>query len=129
MTAPAREFNFDGIVGLTHNYAGLAHGNLASQQNHHLVSHPREAALQGLAKMKFLADLGIAQAVLPPQPRPHVAALRRLGFAGTDAQIVERAARDAPHLLAACYSASAMWAANAATVSPSADSTDGRAHL
>ncbi len=129
MTPLAVEFNFDGIVGPTHNYAGLAHGNLASQQNRHLVSHPREAALQGLAKMKFLADLDIPQAVLPPQLRPHFGALRRLGFTGSELQIVERAASEAPHLLAACYSASAMWAANAATVCPSADSTDGRMHI
>ncbi len=123
------EFNFDGIVGPTHNYAGLAQGNLASQQNRHLVSHPKKAALEGLAKMKFLADLGVPQAVLPPPLRPDLDALRHLGFSGSDAHILETAARDAPQLLAACSSASAMWAANAATVSPSADTADHRVHF
>src|SRR5208337_2119308 len=34
-----------------------------------------------------------------------------------------------PLLLAACYSSSSMWAANAATVSPSADTADARVHF
>ena len=75
----ALEFNFDALVGPTHNYAGLAKGNLASQENRRLVSHPRWAALQGLEKMKFVADLGVPQCVLPPQMRPDMTALRRLG--------------------------------------------------
>jgi len=128
-TSAATEFNFDGLVGPTHNYAGLAQGNLASQQNRHLISHPRRAALQGLDKMKFLADLGVPQAVLPPQPRPDMATLRRLGFSGSDAMVLQSAARDAPQLLAACCSASAMWAANSATVSPSSDTADHRLHI
>ena len=64
------EVNFDGLVGPTHNYAGLSHGNVASMTHGGAVSNPREAALQGLAKMKFLAELGLKQAVLPPHPRP-----------------------------------------------------------
>src|SRR5918999_1517220 len=126
---PAHELNLDGLVGPTHSYAGLSYGNLASQQNRREVSNPREAALQGLAKMKLLADLGVPQAVLPPQERPDVEALRRLGFGGTDAQVLEKAGREDPALLAACCSASGMWAANAATVSPSADAADGRVHF
>jgi len=129
MSDRAFEINFDGIVGPTHNYAGLSFGNLASRKHANQPSNPEQAALEGLAKMKFLADLGIRQAVLPPQERPDVAALRRLGFSGNDKQILEKAAKDDPILLAACGSASAMWAANAATVSPSADSADGRAHF
>lgn len=66
----AREVNFDGLVGLTHSYAGLASGNLASAKNALQTSNPRSAALEGLAKMKKLADLGIPQAVLPPHERP-----------------------------------------------------------
>ena len=80
----------------------------------------------GLAKMKALADAGFAQAVLPPHERPDVRALRALGFSGSDAEVIVAAGRDAPQLLAACSSAAAMWVANAATVSPSADTTDGR---
>ena len=125
----SREVNFDGIPGPTHNYSGLARGNLASERNANLVANPREAALQGLAKMRALAARGIAQAVLPPHERPAMAALRSLGFAGTDAQVLARAAREAPALLAACSSAAAMWVANAATVSPSPDTADGRVHF
>ncbi|MGH8021332.1 MAG: N-succinylarginine dihydrolase, partial [Opitutaceae bacterium] len=124
-----REANFDGLVGPTHNYAGLARGNIASMGNRAAVSNPREAALQGIAKMRLLAGLGLPQAILPPQERPAVGALRRLGFSGTDAQVIERAAREAPHLLAAASSASAMWVANAATVAPSIDTMDGRVRL
>ena len=65
-----REVNFDGLVGLTHNYSGLAHGNVASMSHGGLVSNPKEGALQGLAKMKSLMDAGYAQGVLPPQQRP-----------------------------------------------------------
>ncbi|MGD0464574.1 MAG: N-succinylarginine dihydrolase [Tepidisphaeraceae bacterium] len=124
----ASEINFDGIPGPTHNYAGLSIGNLASQAHTNAPSNPRQAALQGLAKMKFLADLGLRQAVLPPHERPDILCLRRLGFGGSDAQILEAASRH-PMILASCGSASAMWAANAATVSPSADTADHRVHL
>src|SRR5271166_1911208 len=123
------EVNFDGLPGPTHNYSGLATGNLASERNRSLVANPRRAALQGLAKMKALADRGFAQAVLPPHERPDMAALRALGFVGDDAVLLATAARQAPQLLAACSSAAAMWVANAATVSPSADTVDGRVHF
>ena len=132
MTAKPRaalEANFDGLPGPTHNYSGLATGNLASERHKNLVADPRRAALQGLAKMKALADRGFAQGVLPPHERPDLAALRALGFAGDDAALLAAAARQAPHLLAACSSAAAMWVANAATVSPSADTADGRVHF
>ncbi len=127
---PTTEINFDGLVGPTHNYAGLSHGNIASMAHRGAVANPREAALQGLAKMKRLADLGLPQGVLPPHERPSIAALRGLGFSGrNDAAILRAAARQAPALLAACSSASAMWVANAATVAPSADTADGRVHF
>ncbi|MGA2230324.1 MAG: N-succinylarginine dihydrolase [Tepidisphaeraceae bacterium] len=125
----AHEVNFDGLVGPTHNYAGLAFGNIASATNQGRKSNPKKAALEGLAKMMVLARLGVRQAVLPPHPRPDVSALRRLGFSGPDQTVLQTARRDAPHLLAACASASAMWTANAATVSPSADTADGRVHF
>ena len=125
----AIEANFDGLVGLTHNYSGLAAGNLAAAAHAGRLSNPRAAALQGLAKMKALADRGFAQGVLPPQERPDVHALRALGFDGSDHEVIVHAGRDAPELLAACCSAAPMWAANAATVSASADCADGRVHL
>ncbi|MEB5920826.1 N-succinylarginine dihydrolase [Franconibacter daqui] len=125
----AREVNFDGLVGLTHHYAGLSFGNEASTKHRYQVSNPKLAALQGLRKMKALADAGFAQAVIPPQERPGIEALRLLGFNGTDEQVVEKAWRQAPHLLSAASSASSMWVANAATVCPSADALDGKVHL
>src|SRR5450432_3967675 len=126
----AREFNFDGIVGPTHNYGGLAAGNIAATKNAGRRSNPRQAALQGLAKMSFVHGLGVGQAVLPPQERPSLSMLRRLGFTGRDEDVLARAAAwDHGHLLRNCSSASAMWTANAATVAPSADTDDGRVHL
>lgn len=125
----AAEVNFDGLVGPTHNYGGLAKGNLASAENAHLVSNPREAALQGLAKMRTLGEMGVAQGVLPPHERPHVPSLRHMGFVGSDHEVIAQASRAFPLLLAHASSASAMWTANAATVSPSADAADGRVHL
>jgi len=125
----AYEVNFDGIVGPTHNYAGLSVGNLASQKYGQSTSKPREAALQGLAKMKYLADLGLKQGVLPPQERPNLQMLRRVGFEGSDAEVLSKAWKEDPKLVATAYSASSMWAANAATVAPSADTADGRVHF
>ncbi|RQW23925.1 N-succinylarginine dihydrolase [Rhodobacteraceae bacterium CH30] len=125
----AFEANFDGLVGPTHNYAGLSHGNVASTSNGSALSNPRLAAQQGLAKMKALADLGFKQGVLAPHERPDVASLRRLGFAGSDADVIVHAAKEAPAILAAVCSASPMWTANAATVSPSGDTADRRVHF
>ena len=123
------EFNFDGLIGPTHNYAGLSFGNVASELHLNMTSNPRAAALQGLAKMKFVAELGVGQCVLPPLRRPRLEFLRELGFTGNDQQIVDKAYKQSPALLASCFSASNMWTANAATVSPSADCQDGRLHL
>jgi succinylarginine dihydrolase len=125
----AYEVNFDGLVGPTHNYSGLSYGNVASTGNQNAESNPKLAALQGLQKMKALADLGFKQGVLAPHERPDVASLRRLGFSGSDADVIARAAKEAPAILAAATSASCMWTANAATVSPSADTADGRVHF
>ncbi len=113
----ASEANFDGLVGPTHNYAGLSFGNVASQNNEKSVANPKAAAKQGLRKMKQLADLGFNQGVLPPQERPSMRLLRELGFSGDEATVT------------AASSASVMWTANAATVSPSADTHDGRVHF
>jgi len=125
----ALDVQFDGLPGPTHGYAGMATGNLASDRHRGQVSSPREAALQGLGKMRELARRGVPQAVLPPHERPHLPSLRALGFRGSDAAVLATVARDAPSLLAACSSASAMWTANAATVSASADTADGRVHF
>lgn len=125
----AFEVNFDGLVGPTHNYAGLSVGNVASLKNAAQASNPKQGALQGLAKMKALSDMGLKQAVLPPLERPDVHILRKLGFAGTDEQVITRAATEAPAVFAATCSASSMWTANACTISPSADTKNGKVHF
>ena len=124
----AVEVNFDGLVGPTHNYAGLSEGNLASARNRDTVSRPRDAALQGIAKMRTLMALGIPQGVLPPHERPYIMWLRSLGFAGTDREVWSRAWESEQTIARAAFAASSMWAANAATISPSADSADGKVH-
>ena len=131
MTTPtiSVEANFDGLIGPTHSYAGLSFGNLASAANAEMVANPREAAKQGLEKMKFMADLGLVQGVLPPHQRPHLPSLRALGFSGSDAEIVAKVAKEFPVLLRNISAAAAMWTANAATVSPGADTADGRLHF
>jgi succinylarginine dihydrolase len=123
------EYNFDGLVGPTHNYGGLSPGNVASLGHEGQLSNPRRAALQGLEKMRFVASLGAGQAVLPPQPRPSLRTLRELGFTGSDEEVLAEVAKAHDHILRLCSSASAMWAANAATVAPSEDTADRRVHL
>lgn len=125
----AIEANADGLIGPTHSYAGLSPGNLASSLNAGQASSPRDAVLQGLDKMLEMHRAGLVQLVLPPQERPDIAFLRSLGFAGTDAEVLQGAWRAAPALASAACSASAMWAANAATVTPGVDSHDGRVHF
>jgi succinylarginine dihydrolase len=117
---PLVEINFDGIVGPSHNYAGLSLGNLASTRNAGEVSQPRAAALQGIDKMRANLALGLAQGIFVPHPRPDRAWLAELGTSYEDAEDT---------LAANAMSASAMWAANAATVSPAPDTADGKCHL
>jgi succinylarginine dihydrolase len=114
------EINFDGIIGPSHNYAGLSPGNLAATHNAGAVSRPRDAALQGIEKMRTNLRLGLTQGILLPHRRPDHDWLAALS---TDY------ASAAPHIRAQALSASAMWAANAATVSPAPDTADGRCHL
>ncbi|MBC7495682.1 MAG: N-succinylarginine dihydrolase [Sphingomonadaceae bacterium] len=116
------EINFDGLIGPSHNYAALSPGNLASARNSGAVSRPRDAALQGIAKQRAALALGLVQGVLLPHDRPASGWLGQLGYA-IDAAI------DDPLQLARAMSASPMWTANAATVSPAADTRDGRCHL
>ncbi|XQW84386.1 N-succinylarginine dihydrolase [Thalassotalea piscium] len=123
------EVNFDGLVGPTHNYAGLSEGNVASLANANDIANPKAAAKQGLAKMKALHDLGLKQGVFAPHERPDLYTLRRLGFTGNDEQVLKKAYQTNPVLLSACCSASSMWTANACTVSPSADTADKKVHF
>src|SRR5688572_4406675 len=113
------EINFDGIVGPSHNYAGLSLGNLAATAHAGEVSYPRAAALQGLAKMRGNVARGLAQGFIVPLPRPNSRWIEAISAdERTDAALV-----------AAAWSASSMWTANAATVSPPPDTADGRCHL
>ncbi|WP_298772226.1 N-succinylarginine dihydrolase [uncultured Shewanella sp.] len=123
------EANFDGLVGPTHNYAGLSFGNVASFNNADAISNPKAAAKQGLAKAKAVGQLGLVQGILAPQERPDLHTLRRIGFTGSDANVLTQAVKQAPLLLNACCSASSMWTANAATVSPSSDTFDKKLHF
>ena len=123
------ETNFDGLVGPTHHYAGHSQGNVASMTHALEVSHPKRVALQGISKMSALAKLGLSQGFLPPIRRPRLDVLHSLGFSGSDAQIIESAFHSVPKLLSAVYSASSMWVANAATVSPSADTSNRKVHF
>ncbi len=123
------ELTLDGLVGPSHNYAGLSLGNVAATSNAGATSRPRAAALQGLEKMRLMLSLGLPQGLLLPHDRPNARLLRAMGFAGDDAHCLAAAHAADPSLFAAAASASAMWTANAATVSPSADTADGRTHL
>jgi succinylarginine dihydrolase len=114
------EINFDGIIGPSHNYAGLSLGNLASARNAGDVSSPRAAALQGLDKMRANLRRGLVQGLFVPLARPAVPWLQTLG---TTIAKADRA------IAANAMSASPMWAANAATVSPAPDTADGKCHL
>src|SRR3546814_18352753 len=120
---PLTEINFDGIIGPSHNYAGLSLGNLASSRHGGQTSRPRAAALEGLAKMRANLSLGLTQGLLLPHDRPDEHWLAQLGYLGA------AEAKADPVMLANAMSASAMWAANAATVSPAPDTTDGRCPL
>lgn len=123
------EMNFDGLIGPTHSYGGLSYGNIASMQHGKHVSNPKKAALQGLEKMKTLMTLGIKQGVLPPHERPYLPFLHAVGFRGSLREVLEAAWREDPSLVIASASAAAMWTANAATVSPSADTADKKVHF
>lgn len=123
------EVNFDGLVGPTHHFGGLGVGNVASQTNRARSSRPREAALEGLNKAWLIAQLGVPQILLPPLVRPNRAYLSALGFHGALAEQLKAAYEADPQLLSAAMSASAMWSANAATVSPASDTTDGKLHI
>ncbi len=124
-----QEVNFDGLVGATHNYAGLSYGNVASAKHKGQVANPREGALQGLDKMQHLRSLGMTQGVLPPHDRPHISTLRSLGFTGADAEILTTAYKANRALVANVSSSATMWTANAATITPAPDAADGRTHF
>ncbi len=126
----AQEYNFDGLPGPTHNYSGLSSDNRPSFQSGGERAYPLKAALQVLNKMKLLMDGGFPQALFPPHERPYLPFLHRLALRGGSADQKLKALGDLSFkLLASCYSASSQWAAGAATISPGADTKDGRVHI
>lgn len=127
--AGAQEVQVDRLVSLTHHYGGLSYGNIASMQSERQVSSPLNALLEGLNKMRLVAEQGVPQFILPPQLRPRLDILQRLGYYGDDQTLVEAAWRDNPFLLRAVFSSSAMWMANSATVAPSCDTQDRAVHF
>lgn len=129
MAPHIQDLQLDGLAGPTHHFGGLSFGNVASMSNAGWHSRPRQAARQGLAKMRQVAELGLPQAILPPLERPDLQFLRQAGLCGRDAEVLAQAARHAPYLLRLAMSSAFMWTANTATVIPSSDSQDGRCHL
>ncbi len=123
------EINIDGMIGPTHHFGGLGVGNIASLSSRNQVSNPREAALEGLAKMELLSRMGIEQFYLPPPERPNWHWLELLGFSGNHSDVLQRCFDEAPSLMSAAYSSAFMWTANAATVAPSCDTLDGKLHI
>ena len=123
------EINFDGLIGPTHNYSGLSEGNNASKKNCSSPSNPKDAALQGIKKAEILIACGLEQGFFLPHERPFIPGLKKLGFSGTDAEILSSAFNHSKVLLSNFSSASSMWAANAATISPSPDTLDNKIHL
>jgi len=123
------ELQLEGLVGPTHNYAGLSHGNVASANSALSISSPKIAALQSLEKMKFLDDMRVPVAVMPPHPRPYLEFLSRLGYTGSTEVLLQQTHADSPKLLAAIWSASNMWTANAATVTIAESGSDSVVHF
>ncbi len=119
------EINIDTLPGPTHAFSGIAHGNIPSFTSKGMPSNPKQAALQCLEKMKYLMDLGIPQVVLPPQFKPNKAFLKTL----TGSTSLRQIKRLDPKIQSALFSSANMWTANAATVSPSCDSPDGKVHI
>lgn len=120
------EAQVDRLVGPTHHFGGLGVGNVASMAHAGNVSNPRAAAIQGLEKMRLVAELGVPQFILPPQSRPDRQFLSEHGFVGPEAEMWRQCLDSAPTLFSAAMSCSAMWTANAATVAPAIDSRSGK---
>jgi succinylarginine dihydrolase len=123
------EINIDGMIGPSHHFGGLGVENKASELNRAQASNPRNAALQGLAKMELLHSYGIPQFYLPPPSRPAWGWLESLGFSGTKASVLRDCYRENLTLLSAAYSSAFMWTANAASVSCSSDTRSGRVKI
>jgi len=123
------EVQMDTLVGMTHHFGGHAKGNFASMHHKGQNSNPKQAALQGLEKMKWVLDQGVPQLVLPPQSRPHLPSLRTLGLNGSIQTQLQKLFEINPNTFAKLCSSAFIWTANAATVIPSCDTLDHKVHL
>jgi len=119
----------DGLVGPTHHFGGLSFGNRASMSSRRVESSPKKAALQGLAKMKLVMDMGVKQAFVIPHARPDLKFLHDCGFKGDKKTVLGDAYKASPSLLASAFSSSFMWAANMGVISSSAVTGDGKVHI
>ena len=124
-----REVHIEMLSGPTHLHGGLSFGNIASSANRLKISSPKRAALQSLEKMKLLHDLGARALIFPPQPRPDFDFLLSLGFSGSKTEIIKHAYETAPQALFQATSSAMMWMANAASSTPSQDSSDKKVHI
>jgi succinylarginine dihydrolase len=119
-----------GLPGPTHHYGGLSADNVASNRNRGLVSNPKLAAQQAISLARTLGRLGLVAGFLPPQLRPHLPLLReRFAQCATPEALIATAAKEDASLLEKASSSSAMWAANAATVTAAVDDEDGKLHI
>jgi succinylarginine dihydrolase len=142
----AWEVNFDSLPGPCYYYPHWIPphtGNLSSRRRRNSTANPRQAALESLKKAGRLMRLGGIQALLPPLIRPNLTLLLRLGVlrdyaldkdTDYDALACDLAAGadqsgQARDTLLFAFAPAGLWAANWATVSPSADTADGRVHL
>ena len=121
------EANVDALVGPTHHFGGLGVGNVASHEHANRESYPKKAALQGLEKAALVASLGVPQFIWLPPVRPQMQGVDNLLGASTSEKVLLAKERHPAALSAACSSAF-MWAANSCTITPSADSLDGKIH-
>ena len=120
----------DTIIGPTYHYGGLALGNTHSLDHKHVVANPKKAALQGLSKMKLLRDHGISQYVLPAYVRDYKGLVQ--GYYNNQGDFEDNLKRlydENLDIFSSFFSASSAWLANAWTMTPSIDSSDGRYHV
>ncbi|MBU0505226.1 MAG: N-succinylarginine dihydrolase [bacterium] len=124
-----REINLSGLVGVTHNYCGLTVGHTKNISFDGNATNPKKAAQEALERIKTLHDKGVLQIIMPPHDRPSLSLLKRLGFSGTNEEIIEKAFQQDPKVYAGACSAASMWMSSALTATPSLDATDGRVHF
>ncbi|SEI00219.1 succinylarginine dihydrolase [Rheinheimera pacifica] len=123
------QLNISELPGPTFMYSGLSKDNVASVQNKHLVANPLKFAQLSLQRMRLLLDEGVPQVIFPPHRRPDMQALEVCGFTGDMSHMISSADKFSNGYLESLLAASSVWTANAATVTPSADSEDGKVHI